>query len=276
LHVSLLPVKMPRMRDNENKRGGMKDLKQIAFNLKKQAQSFVPKNWKILCPQYAFKHQFTHEEIIKEIKEEIRMGRGHPNTLYVAFFLIDDPNDDPLGPSHDHSAMCFYRENISFIEIRIWVEGLKAFPEVAYLDALVHELAHVAVIRWYVWRLGKKQGKVTLVSKPSQGDAHHPIFRRAYDRMITRAKNIFERNKLKHIIEDLEIYRRKRSEEADTLLTVREASEILSLSPRTVKKRLYPQDLEHGAVIEPVDWFRLPGGQIRIRERAILKIMGEI
>lgn len=254
----------------------MKDLKQIALNLKEQAQSFVPKNWKILCPQYAFEEQFTHEEIIKGIKEEIRIGRGRPNTLYVAFFLFDDPNNDPLGPSHDHSAMYFYRENVSFIEIRIRAEKSKAFPEVAYLEALVHELAHVAVIRWYVWRLRKKQGKVTLVVKPSEGDVHHPTFRRAYHRMITRAKKIAEKNKLKDITDDLEIYRRRRSEEADTWLTVKEACEILSLSPRTVKKRLYLQDPKHEAVIGSEDWFRLPGGQIRIRKRAILEMLGEI
>ena len=54
--------------------------------------------------------------------------------------------------------------------------------------------------------------------------------------------------------------------------SVSEVAEILSLSPKTVRKWLSPREPDK-AFIAPEDWLRLPNGQIRIRERAVRMLL---
>lgn len=54
--------------------------------------------------------------------------------------------------------------------------------------------------------------------------------------------------------------------------SISEVAELLSVSRQTVFKWLSIGDTDE-AVIPPEEWFKLLGGQIRIRERMVLKLM---
>jgi len=56
--------------------------------------------------------------------------------------------------------------------------------------------------------------------------------------------------------------------------TVGEVCSILSVHPKTVLKWLSPGDPTK-ALVDPSDWFRLPGGAIRVQREAVLKITRE-
>jgi Mn-dependent DtxR family transcriptional regulator len=57
------------------------------------------------------------------------------------------------------------------------------------------------------------------------------------------------------------------------LLTINELAKKLSVSPRTVFKYLSIKNPE-GAVISKKDWYRLPGGDIRIKKSVAKKLLG--
>lgn len=57
------------------------------------------------------------------------------------------------------------------------------------------------------------------------------------------------------------------------LLTTNEMARIFSVSQRTVYKWLSIKNPE-GAVISKEDWYRLPGGGIRIKKSVVKKLQG--
>ncbi|MBW2032793.1 MAG: helix-turn-helix domain-containing protein [Deltaproteobacteria bacterium] len=54
----------------------------------------------------------------------------------------------------------------------------------------------------------------------------------------------------------------------EKVITITKAAEILGVSRSTMIKYMSVD-----TIISPSDWFRLPGGHIRIKESAILKLM---
>ena len=67
----------------------------------------------------------------------------------------------------------------------------------------------------------------------------------------------------------------KIGQEIEEAYKVSEVAEIFSVSRHTIFKWLSIREPE-GTVIPRSSWFRLPSGHIRIRESAILKLMGEL
>jgi hypothetical protein len=56
------------------------------------------------------------------------------------------------------------------------------------------------------------------------------------------------------------------------LLTINELAKKISVTPRTVFKYLSIKNPE-GAVISKNDWYRLPGGDIRIKKGVVKKLL---
>jgi len=72
---------------------------------------------------------------------------------------------------------------------------------------------------------------------------------------------------------DIRRSRRKPIKRRAKVFTVSEVAELLAVSRSTVFRYLAIDEPDL-AVIDPGDWFKLPGGSIRIRARAIEKLMG--
>ena len=66
---------------------------------------------------------------------------------------------------------------------------------------------------------------------------------------------------------------RNESTKTDELYTVQEIAKLLKVHDKTIKRWL-GLDAPELAVISADDWFKLPGGRIRIFERALLKLQG--
>ena len=69
------------------------------------------------------------------------------------------------------------------------------------ITTFIHELAHVAVLRWQAWQVGKKY-------RIEDETMHGPIFQKAYERLIIRAEKLLG-EPLEHNRADLEMYREK-------------------------------------------------------------------
>lgn len=67
--------------------------------------------------------------------------------------------------------------------------------------------------------------------------------------------------------------RSKEPLKSEELYTVQEMAKVMKVHERTIKRWLGVDDPSL-AVISANDWFKLPGGRIRIFERALLKLQG--
>ena len=111
----------------------------------------------------------------------------------------DDPDDEWIGKVH--SPQRYYR--ISFFAkmdvraakaLRRFGDGVVASSEIWLreewlgLEALIHELAHVAVQRYFAFKKGAHRNPDLELALCSEKEMHGPLFQRFYRTMIKRAE----------------------------------------------------------------------------------------
>lgn len=186
-------------------------MKKIMQHLIETTERFIPKNWKILCPQYIEEHD--------PISCQAMLGRGTPNTLYLILFIMGSLSSDDIQEcerlddreswiGQNHGPMRFRGKNIATQEI--WLRNVEPWPGDVYFETLVYELAHVAVRRWHSWQMKKRYGKrPCLIGAPHEGDEpmHGPMFQKAFERIISRAEETLGKSALAECREELWIYK---------------------------------------------------------------------
>jgi len=186
------------------KRSIKEDLKKVTLNLVQRAERFVPRNWKL------FSHHFieSKDELNKKI-EEIYTSKKIKNALYIEIsifepisFLEADLNEyrDYFGWAGKVNGPMKWRDgNVAIVEVFLRdILDLNSHKDFL-MESLVHELAHIAVMRWEGLQLKRKRGQILhLVGGEScEHDAHGPVFQKAYKAMIKRTERFLDEKVLK-------------------------------------------------------------------------------
>jgi hypothetical protein len=187
----------------------MEELKEMIECVKK----IVPKNWHII--------PLGQKMVLK------------PNAFNILLWVYPGPepeDEEEWEEWFENGFVGCVKGPIHFTPISVWREAypeaeeatekygdrlvarieMQLIKEWLGIDTFIHELAHIAVVRWHAQRLGKRhRDEITLVGQDAEKEQHGPMFQKAYERLIVRAEKILGKNALKHNRADLKMYKER-------------------------------------------------------------------
>ena len=137
-------------------------------------ESITPGNWVVLTEYEMLRRRF--ENNLKKLDAD------PPCRLYISLFVENREDKYRMGSSSGHIKEY---SGFSSCELFLYPHFIEDF---SWQGTVIHELAHIAVLRWVNFRFSRK--KPFSFTEASHG----PVFEKARLRILERARNILGEN----------------------------------------------------------------------------------
>jgi hypothetical protein len=187
------------------------EIEKISQEIKQFAEKIVPPNWNIYYDPEEFRYK--------------------PGTLNIHLLIQKEKNDElsPLededhefvgvisGPMHFYQVSTFKKNAGAMKAIEQYGDG--SIARITFVinliygadeEAIVHELAHIAAVRYKAQQIGKnhRDRSPIVTQEIERGSRHGPLFQKALHRMIIRTEAALGREAAKIMWVQLDMYRK--------------------------------------------------------------------